>query len=45
MLKAGREFLANIGALDWMVILAGVLLVVATVVVVRHWFFQRWTQA
>jgi hypothetical protein len=45
MLKAVREFLANIGVLDWVVILVGVLLVVAAVLVVRHWFLQRWTQA
>jgi hypothetical protein len=44
MLRAVQEFLANFGAIDWIVVVIGVLLVMATYLVVRHWFLQPGTQ-
>jgi hypothetical protein len=45
MVKAVQEFLANIGALDWIVIVVGVLLFISAAIALRHWFLQRWTEA
>jgi len=42
MLRALREFLANFSALDWLVVIFGVLVVVAAVSLLRFLFSRRW---